>query len=50
MSSYIAHSSSVWEEEMKPFIKAFKPGITLDSMREMTQLQAKMSVFFSLGS
>ena len=32
MSSYIAHSLSVLEEEIKPFIRAIKGGITLDSM------------------
>ena len=34
---------------MKPFIKAFNAGITLDSIGEMTQLQAKTAAFFSFG-
>ena len=51
MSSYIAHSSSVWEEEMKPFIKAFNAGITLDSMRGNDTITSKNVSFFSvLGS
>ena len=46
MSSYIAHSSSVWEEEMKPFIKAFNAGITLDSMRGSDTIISKNVSFF----
>ena len=46
MSSYIAHSSSVWEEEMKPFIKAFNAGITLDSMRGNDTITSKNVSFF----
>ena len=47
MSSYIAHSSSVQEEEMKPFIKAFNAGITLDSMRRNDIVTSKNGSFFS---
>ena len=46
MSSYIAHSSSVWEEEMKPFIKAFNAAITLDSMRGNDTIRSKNVSFF----
>ena len=46
MSSYIAHSSSVQEEEMKPFIKAFNTGNTLDSMRRNDTITSKNVSFF----
>ena len=50
MSSYIAHSSSVLEEEIKPFIKAFNAGITLDSMRRNDTITTKnVSCFQFLG-
>ena len=46
MSLYIAHRSSVQEEEMKPFIKAFNAGITLDSMRRNDTVTSKNVSFF----
>ena len=46
MSSYIAHSSLLWEEEIKPFINAFNAGITLDSMRGNDTITSKNVSFF----
>ena len=46
MSSYIAHSSSVLEEEMKAFIKAFNAGITLDSMGRNDTVTSKNISYF----
>ena len=46
MSSYIAHSSSVFEDKMKPFMKAFNAGIRLDSMRRNDIVTSKNVTFF----
>ena len=45
MSSYIAHSLSVYDEEMKPFIRAIKGGITLDSMWRNDTVTSKNVTF-----
>ena len=50
MSSYIANSSSVQEEEMKPFIKAFNADITVDSMRRNDTITSKKLAFSVLRS